>query len=210
MPPMLEAHAQRKFFKSKRPVSRIVICNIASAFNDYEVFSQGELLKVITTASVAASARNRKVEILIIDKFDLVGPSNASFAVQHKALRSKVSREVNLVFGSDVYSNMKQEDSEAATSFSEVQLRLMAHAGNCFVALHGGANYVTLYFGRPTVLYHPSGFAVDQTHGIQFAAALPLLGGSRIVAVSNSSSMADAAAELVHTGACDDTTHATN
>lgn len=188
--PLLESQIPRKFFKALKPKLLVVITNIPSPTRSYAVLSRLEVRALAQQIREAAQARRREAEIIYIDS--LQGSEDSSPAA------------TGLTWGARVHSKLaaEAESTAEAISFQEVQLRLMAHS-SCFVAPHGGANYLSLYFGQPTVLLHPSAETADSRYGIKFAATLPLLGGSRVVAVSNATHMNEAISELISSGDCD-------
>jgi len=198
-PPLVESQATRKFFKAERPKVIVVISNVASAFGQYATLTKDEIIHLTRGVRSAAKLHRQEAEIIYIQELATSQPD--------LELDAPTSVDgVPLLHGTAVYNKLQSEredeDVAVASSFQEVQLRLMAYS-SCFVAPHGGANYATLYFGKPTVLLHPSGEIADVKHGIKFAATLPLLGGSRVIAVSNTTHMLEAISELIETGACD-------
>eukprot|EP00656_Telonema_subtile_P012213 TRINITY_DN16140_c0_g1_i2.p1 TRINITY_DN16140_c0_g1~~TRINITY_DN16140_c0_g1_i2.p1 ORF type:complete len:347 (+),score=68.87 TRINITY_DN16140_c0_g1_i2:72-1112(+) len=191
-PALLESQKSRKFFKAPRPRVLVVLSNIPSPANEYSVLTHEEVGALARQIRMAAQERKSEAEILYIDS--LTQPGTASASLPN-----------GLVHGSAVYQKLINESvggEQLASTFQEVQLRLMAYS-SCFVAPHGGANYVSLFFGRPTVLLHPSAEVADSQYGINFAATLPLLGGSRVVAVTNTTHMNDAISELISSGTCE-------
>jgi len=197
-PPLLESQTPRKFFKSERGAVHVTISNIDAVLSDYNTLQQAEVDALVSAIEQAAKRRGRTAEILYMD--DLMGTGDPIPPEK----RITFDKNSKVAHGTQLYHRRKArfEENEAATTFQEVQLRLMAYS-SCFVAPHGGANYATLLFGRPTILLNPTGEVIDRTNGIQFATTLPLLGGSRVIAVSNTTHMGEAIAELIETGQCD-------
>eukprot|EP00658_Telonema_sp_P-2_P016984 TRINITY_DN16577_c0_g1_i1.p1 TRINITY_DN16577_c0_g1~~TRINITY_DN16577_c0_g1_i1.p1 ORF type:complete len:411 (-),score=50.97 TRINITY_DN16577_c0_g1_i1:236-1468(-) len=193
MPALLESQKPRKYFRTERKQVSVVISNIKAGQDQFEALRTDEVELLVRDIQQSATKEQRQAEIVYVDSLMKEAGGVELMAGDHRLVRgSTVHRKLVDATGGDGTS----------PSYQEVQLRLMAHA-ECFVALHGGANYATLYFGRPTVMLHRTGEVADAAHGIQYAATLPLLGGSRIVAVTNTTHMRDAIVELISTGACD-------